>query len=350
MALSITSALTGGALTGATFKRVGAIALAGALSAACNSNPIPLIAVQGTSFVLPVGSSGSAVEMPFGSELSTGSRPDKQRGDLVVGLCPVAQPDCPSPQYLVTRYVTSVMPGPASPAAILAPTTSAVYGMQPVFSPQMLVVVDIPDSVAPSEYSVNVRKRAYGSSPGQNETYLSDINPGTIRVVARPAGVPAAPNPAETRLGTGTFGIGQDLVNMVPYPTVVVRLKDSLQADSFFYPAAAEFEVTYPVNITIKGVYEEGHPGRGSIVLMNDNPATRTLRISLVDPKRCTPSVRVAYDWTAARTTPVVPADFSVVEANTRTYDLAGVPFTHPPGAVVVSNYAGYAGLLCAAQ
>lgn len=319
------------------------------------SAPIPLIAVQGTTFVLMLPVTTSTIgDMPFGSELASTGRPDPQRGELVVGLCPLGQPSCVTPlYYLVTRYVTSFVPDPASPAALSWPGTTLTSGTQAAYTSQAIALLEVPADTVPAEYSLTVRRR-FGPVAGQNETRLPYVDPGSIRIVPRPNGVPAAWNPLEARAANLTFSVEDELLRYIPYPSVSVGLSYARVSDIYYWPAAAEFEVIYPAGIEIKGVFEENSPGRGSIVLMHDDPPARTLRITLIDPRRCTPSLRIAYDFAydvsgePLRTAPVLPSEFSVVEANTRTYNVAGELFDAPVGSFSVS-YAGiHTGVLCA--
>jgi hypothetical protein len=294
---------------------------------ACQPRPVPLTVAAGTSFFLPVP--GSA----YGSALGNAhSRQDYQRGDLVAALCPADHPElanCPSPVYLTTTYVTSVMPDPASPAGIRGFMEFYSYGAQWPLAGQGLAIFGVPASVTPGVYALSMRTRPQGNAPGVGEVIAND-QPGNIQIGAAvaPGSQYGLTDPNVTaRVGgaTGPGGldldISGDLADLIPYPTVVAALAN--EGDTFVYPAAFSVEVSYPASVAIKGVYEDGHLGRHSLVSMSDNTSTRRVTISSIDPERCTTAIRIAYDLVAAGP-PVATSSFSVVTSSS--YDLNGAP------------------------
>jgi hypothetical protein len=312
------------------------------VSAACTGRVSPQIAAKGTTIILPLPQiplTGPS-EMPFGSLTGDAySRVDNQRGNLVVGLCPGATDTCtpdPNHGYLVTRYVTSLVPDPASPAGLNNRLAALNLGTQTAVQGEVLALVEIPDdpALAAGQYSLSLRTRR-GSTPGVNETVLGLVQPGPIQIIDRPAGMAAAPTPLQTTSGPSIVtNVANDLADLIPYPTVLVRISDAREQDPFFYPAAAEFTVSYPSTVSIKGVYEDKSTGRRSIVSMVNDTANHVLKISLVDPTRCTQGVRIAYDWAAGRSTPVSYTEFAVTDA--KTYDASGSAYSTVPNTDVV--------------
>jgi len=184
---------------------------------------------------------------------------------------------------------------------------------------------------------MSVRTRPVGSAQGVNETPAFS-QPGVIHVnPLAPSGF-GLTDPNNMNYGPNSnplpIYISQDLQDLIPYPTFVVRL--TTENNPNIWPAAANIELTYnPSLIRIKGAYEDRHLGRRSIVQTAD--ASGVLKISFVDPERCTTGIRVAYDLVG--TTPVTPAVLTVNAANTRSYDLNGAPLTGNPFLVsTISN------------
>jgi len=300
---------------------------------ACQGRPIPMSAIAGTTIALPLNAwaFGSTVARnplhPSGS-----NRPDYQRGELVVALCVDAN-QCGSgvaSYYLETLYVTALMPHPASPAALRGWMEFYNYGSTWELTGQSIAFLNIPTSVAPGKYTVSVRYKPYDAPQGVGEVLALD-QPGDIWVTSAPSTPPGFPaqnfTPWDSILSgipptNFTTQIEEDLLDLIPYPTVLVQKEFEGVAA---IPAAAELEVTFdPSLVIVKGVYEDQHTGRGSIVRMTQ-PAAGRIRIIFLDPRRCTSGIRIAYDLASGRTSPISPAAvFAVDDAATRAYSLSG--------------------------
>jgi len=322
-----------------------------AVSLGCQGQPIPLTVAAGSTMLLPVstGAYGSLI-----ADSASPSRTDHQRGDLVVVICPASFNDTTCTRsgttrfYLTTRYVASVWPDPASPAGIRGYLNfygGALSGTGAPLAAQELAILEVPANVSPTnaEYYVSVRSRPHGSPQGQGETLAEDQPRRTIRVAPPAAAGFGFSDPTLIHayaFGAGLdIGVTQDLQDLIPYPSVVVKL--NLENNPLLFPAAGEIEVGYVSSLVrIKSVYEDRHLGRRSIVEWTDNGAG-TLKILFIDPRRCTTSLRIAYDLVnGAQSGPVSLSAFSVNAAGSRSFDLDGVVQTGNPYVISSLSYA----------
>ena len=306
----------------------------------CEARPIPMQVIPNSTFVLPLQARA------FGNAVSKAeSIEDYQRGDLIVAICPLADQWChpgsnpaPSPcqttppdppthgYYLSTRYVTSVMPHPASRAGIRGnldipnfPIPEDNWGLVG----QDLAVLDVPSDVCPGDYKLTIRTRPIGSAPPYNDenTYTGGVD---IKVLDVPGGTT---NPNEAMpFGVQGVDIEPDLADLVPNPTVLLRLQ-SLHA----FPAAAEIQVRYPSSsVEILGAYQDKHLGIRSMVSLKNGPGTGRVTISVVDPDQCTGEIRLVFRPTG--TSPVSLSSFAIVNdaidpnQPQRLYDANGLP------------------------
>jgi len=314
--------------------------------AACTSRPIPLAVVPGTTFVLPLQ---TAV---FGNGVSKGQGiEDTQRGDLVIVLCPTGSPSCtglttqthPCPGsptegiYLVTNYVTEVMPSPASDAGLNGYMRFPAYATHWGLVGQDLAFLDVPTTTCPGQYVISQRSRPYNSAQGQNETIYAQLWTVTVASATAPAG---STNPPEATLGSNPPGtpIAPDLSDLVPHPTAHLHLTQTGWYAT--YPAAAEIEVSYPTaKVTILGAYQYKHLGLKSMLTWKDDPVNGKVKLSLVDPTRCTQDIRVVFSLKPSQT-PINPAtEFTTTPAQQRLYDLNGVLLTPNPYIVAAGAY-----------
>jgi hypothetical protein len=297
--------------------------------------------VPDSTFLLPLNAPA------FGNDISKSQLlNDYQRGDLVVAICPQANPYCspaadpppavcPTPRpdppnkgyYLLTRYVTTVMPHPASEAGrrgYLEIPNSPMYEANRGLLGQDLALLDVPANVCPGTYELSIRARPVGSAP----PYAGEVTTGggvDLVVLDAPGG---APNPSTANpLGAYDLDIGPDLADLVPDPTLPLRLAVALPTTT--YPAAAEIEIEYPPIVEIVGAYQEKHLGIEALVSMRLGPAANRATITVVDPGRCTSDLRIAFRLlTTTRvnvvplSSPPTPSDFSIVEQ--RLYDQNG--------------------------
>lgn len=326
----------------ASSVRVVAMAAAAVFLAACQAQPIPTTLVPGTTFVLPIQASS------FGSSVS----PDTQRGDLVAALCPTSNPSCApltsqtqctpgSPSqgvYLGSHYVTEVMPSPASAAGLRGFVNGGETGGAEGLVGQDLAFLDVPSNACAGQYVLSIRLR--GGPVGQNESIVAQA--WTVNVAAATAGT-ANPNTATAGSPVGGFGsmemqVAPDLSDLVPQPTVNLRL--NVPNFTTMYPAAAEIEVNYPATkVDIHGAYQFGHLGLKSMLDWKDDP-NGTVKLTLVDPTRCTQNLRIVFTLKAAETTPVnALTEFTI--STQRLYDLNGALITSNP--YIVANPYNYA-------
>jgi hypothetical protein len=311
---------------------------------ACEARPIPMHVIPNTTFVLPLHARG------FGNDVSRAHDvQDRQRGDLIVAICPPANPwctpaaspypvSCPAPPavppngyYLGTRYVTTVMPHPGSDAGIAGLLDYPAYGNDWGLVGQDLALLDVPSEVCPGAYELSVRTRAVNAAPGGPGEigYAAGVD---IVVGDAPSG---ETNPTLANLfGSLDVPIGSDLADLVPNPEVPLNLSQLGWTET--YPAAAEIDVTYPQSrVQIIGAYQGQHLGIHSLVNWRI-PVPGRVTITIVDPKRCTNDIRIVFrliDGQAA-VNPVV--DFATAPGDQRLYDLSGSPISGNP--YVVAN------------
>jgi hypothetical protein len=311
---------------------------------ACEARPIPMMVIPDSTFILPLQTPafGNALSRSLGVE-------DRQRGDLVVAICPQATPYCSPPAvpgncatpptdgfYLETRYVTTVMPHPASNAGLRGYLEIPNNPMEPNWglSGQDLALLEVPANACPGTYELSVRSRPVGSLIGQDEmvAFL-----GVDIVVVDAPGVDAEPNPTSANpLGASDLNIDPDLVDLVPNPTVLIRLTDPYLTSS--YPAAAEIVIDYPPTLVeVLGAYQDKHLGLESLVSWIDDPVEGRVAVSVIDPTRCTGEVRVAF---ALRSTePVdVLTQFTAAAENQKLYDRNGSAVSGNPYVVAPST------------
>lgn len=302
--------------------------------------------VPNSTFLLPL------LAPAFGNAISRSqSLNDYQRGDLVVAICPQASPYCspaadpppavcppvrPNPPnkgyYLTTRYVTTVMPHPASKAGrrgYLEVPNSPTFEANRGLLGQDLALLDVPDNVCPGTYELSIRARPVGSvSPYADEIATSV---GVDLVVLDAPGGETNPNTANP-LGAYDLDIGPDLADLVPDPTLPLRLAETLATTT--YPAAAEIEIEYPpALVEIVGAYQEKHLGIESLVSVRYGPPANRVTVTVVDPRRCTSDVRVAFRLLTTNpvnvvplSSPPTPSAFSIVQQ--RLYDEDGSLFS----------------------
>lgn len=297
---------------------LGALVLA---LAACGSQPVGLTAQAGSTFGLAItGEVTEGHKLGFGATYDGTPLYDDQRGELLFLL----KTPGGGPEYeLQTRLVTRVLPDPASNAGLgNLVAGAAIYGIgQPV------ALIDIPASVPPATYEIEVRRRRR-TGPTTWLTFLpgaaSPFNQSRELTVlpANVNGVQGAPTPFEGMLGvstnTNTAVFAPDLY---PHPKVVVKLGATP-------PAAARLRIDYPqAKMVVLGVIEEQHYGRSSIVAYDDDPQNGELTVDFVDPTASVERLAIVFDpidpFGAGRVS--VPGDFSLLTGS-QLYDTDGNP------------------------
>ena len=300
-----------------------------------------------STFMLPLQAPG------FGNEVSRSQGiEDRQRGDLVVAICPPATPYCfpptpapstcpttgvpPNGYYLKTRYVTKVMPHPASNAGLNGRLDVPAYGNDWGLVGQDLALLEVPEVVCPGLYRLSVRARQVGSSEGVNEEFAPDQG-SLITVLAAPAGEwnPMTANP----FGSLDVPINSDLAALVPNPEAAFHLQQLGWTSN--YPAAAEIEVTYPARVQILGAYLGQNLGIQSLVSWRVDAIQHRVTISIVDPTRCTNDLRIVFHLIDTQL-PVLPVnlltEFTTTPQSQRLYNLNGSLISGNPYVVGTFN------------
>jgi hypothetical protein len=286
--------------------------------------------LRNSTFILPL-----AYAPAFGNEISAAEGiEDRQRGDLVVAICPpedpyclppAQPPSCPDPPeplpgvYLTTRYATSVMPHPASTAGLRGYLDFANYFSNWGLTGQDLAVLEVPSSACPGTYELSVRSRDL--VPPYTEHF---VTAGVdIVVLDAPIGVtnPSTANP----FGFGDIDIDADLADLVPNPTVPIQLTQKGWIESF--PAAVELEIAYPsTRVEILGAYQDKQLGIRSLIRWRDDHAGK-VTLSVVDPERCTVEFRLVFRLLDGQP-PVDPFTDHFRILQQRSYDLNGALLT----------------------
>jgi len=278
--------------------------------AACSGPVLPGAVQAGGTVALPLaGEATQGALAGYGSEvLAAAGGSDAVRGRLHFSL---RDPASGIRHDLVTRLVTRAWPDPASEAAL---TGRVAEGLEAVGLAQILALVDVPDTVPPGRYEVEVRRERTGGS-GAPESLPAPVYGLPLEVLpARVGPTTGAPTPLRAWVGAFSQDVAREAAGLVPLPKLVLSLPDPP-------PHAAEIVLRYPPErIRPRTVLEEQHTGRASIVWLQDDPGAGRITLSLVDP---TAGVRaLALVFEAAASVPLAPDDFEVVES--RLYDAEG--------------------------
>jgi hypothetical protein len=259
---------------------------------ACTSEPVPLSAQAGSTVLLAltdehIFGGGVGYESPYFGF-------DDQRGETVLRIVG-GDPRAPREIPLATRYVTRVYADPASNATLFPD----LYDERLV---QVLAIVDIPADTPAGTYAVRYgRRRRIDQDTYEEvapvvpatETRLS-VLPSVVVLQDRQGrfrSVRGAPTPALGYVGAGVADLAGELGRYVPHPKLVIRFQPSWDP-----PAGAHIELLYPAEkVEILGVFEERHPGRGSIVRWRDSDPAGRLAIDLVDPDASVDEIAVAF-------------------------------------------------------
>jgi hypothetical protein len=287
--------------------------------AACGSQPVGLTAQAGSTFGLAItGEVAEGDKLGFGAVYAGTPLYDDQRGELLFVL---RTPGGGSEYPLQTRLVTRVFPDPASDAGLTGSLDSGwAFGIA-----QPLALIDVPASVPPATYDIEVRRRRRTSPTGW-ETFPTGSGspfdqPRQITVLpASSNGVTGAPTPFEGMLGPSTNpDTAAYAPTLYPHPKLVVNLGAPP-------PAAARLRVDYPqAKMQVQGVIEEQHYGRSSIIAYDDDPQSGELTIDFVDPTASVERLAIVFEpidpFGAGRVS--APSDFGLL-AGSQLYDADG--------------------------
>jgi hypothetical protein len=368
---------------------VGLLLLA-VIALGCGSQPIPLTAQAGTTFVLMVpkhvvpgfgrgwtgspelydpddgpalygwaGSAGGAAEPDLDLE-------DLQRGELFINAVKedalgVADPSDPDSVFVFpVAYITRVAAAKTS-AAALARTRekqdpnyqSSTVEAEKNWEGQVMAFVDIPTNTPEGDYQIYTqRRRRKFFSPeqwediGPMEDGWNNTEPVRLHVIA--ADEPSGPGNFSEFQGANNSQWQHNearLKTMVPYPEL--RILVATAVPTLFRPAAAEIELEYPAGtVGIAGVALGKNDPSAAIVRWEIVPGVSspgcwdpwTLRIHLVDPDQLTGHLRVAFHHIDPTTCPhwVPLSNFDIVSWSF--YDEAGNPETDPGRAPTIGT------------
>ncbi len=343
----------------------------------CGSEPIPRVAVTGTTISIaippsyPVGFSRAmsnqmiqylvtnpdslvTAPLPAPSYSSTSGLEDEARGELVFSLMSGST----FVTYLPVRYITRVHPDENAPAAT---------AVDPGFSGgQAIALLDIPKAVLANSYSIQVD--LYRRDPIAVGHAFENLDPqpqlegedwiGWGQSPADPhQGIPiqiVAGSAARYNAFTGWaefFGtlandeVSDDAKLIVPHPAIRIRLHGESEAA----PAAIDLALDYPrEKIEILGVQLERADRSSAVALLSPDTGSvsgcssqsGTVGISVADPEAATAAIQVAY-----RVRPLDQAgcgllaagDVTIPSASVRAYDGSGEEIT-PATSVGVLN------------
>jgi len=279
----------------------------------CTSRVLPLSAQAGSTVTIAVG--GDATLGDFlaygGAWLAAAGLADDQRGELLFVLVAPGGAE----RALRTLFVTRAFPDPASDAALenqVDPALPVAIGLS-----QVLAVLEIPADTPPGRYRVDARRRrrapggGFVSLPAPLIATELDVLPASVGAVT------GRPNLPEFAVDTGRVDLTARIPRVVPNPKLVLQFADRK-------PAAAHLVLSYPRDkLAIRGVFEEQHTGRRSIVSWRHDTARGELAIDLVDPGESVSALGVAFRLLdpAARGL-AAPDDFRIARADL--YDARG--------------------------
>lgn len=257
-----------------------------ALALGCSGRPLPTTVQAGSTFALALaGEVGAGGNAGYGGELlAARGLHDDQRGTLRFAL---RDPATGAEHALATRLVTRAHPDPASEVGLQnrVDALTAGFGIA-----QLLAVIDVPASVPPGEYEVQVRRERRTDAGGV------EALPAPVygqRVTVLPAQVGNArgePTPSSAFLGSVSSDVSAQLAALVPHPKVVLSLPTPP-------PHAARIVLSYPAaKVRLRGVIEEQHGGRGSIVAWRDDPAAGRVTIDFVDPAASVKALALVFE------------------------------------------------------
>jgi hypothetical protein len=259
---------------------------AAAIVLGCGARPLPLSVQAGSSvWIMLAGEVMAGETVGYGGDLlAARGRYDDQRGQLVFVL---RDPSSGAEHELATRIVTRAWPDPASEIGIANQIDAAYSGLGIV---QLLAILDVPASVPPGSYDVNVRRRRRTDTGGSENLPAIVYGQRLTVLPSSVGGVSGARTP--TSGYTGMFGIdvSQQLASLVPLPKVVLSLPESP-------PHAAHLVIAYPrTKIKPRAVFEEQHLGRGSIVAWSDDSANGRVTLDFVDPGASVKQIALAFE------------------------------------------------------
>ena len=353
----------------------GCLLMVALVALGCGSQPIPLSAQAGTTFVLMVpqhivpgfgrGWSGEHPPDPYapdGPPLRgwggvAGNSPDLsledlQRGELFIYA--VNPNDATDFHKLPLAYITRLSPARTSAASLARTRVQqdpsyliTAEEDQANWAGQVIAFIDIPVAVPGNVYHIYT-ERAFRRILPVNKwdveawefAWFTGGLPVQLRIL--PAEDPNGPGEFSAFLGANhnTWqGNEERLKTMVPYPELHIDLATVVAGPAIFRPAAAEITLDYPGgSLAIAGVSLGKNNPSAAIVRWEILPGTpptecfdkQTLQIYLIDPDELTGKLRVAFHHKDPSTCPyrVGLIDFSIESWDF--YNANGDPETDP--------------------
>jgi len=330
----------------------------------CGSQPVPLVAVAGTTITLALPSNfPTGYGRALVGDTAAGFTPltdedspleDLQNGEMLFALVDPATGT--NTAVLDVRQILRVGIDPASRAA-----TDPVFSGLSYSKGQVIAFLDIPASVAAGDYEIRItrlRRPPGDPSAVSYEAAVAELSNGSTWQGwgngTSPTGVPITIKTHDgqehfTPLtgwldvpaggGLGWDDVSTDLELMAPFPEFTLRVPDAASAGTETPPAAWEIEITYPRSILrIRGVSLASLDRSAALVMWQaadpngSVPCSEpddTLKIQVIDPSRRTKAVRVAYQLRnfsdAACGRRATASDFQPDPASFVAYDENGV-------------------------
>jgi|GEM_PF-5566536 len=289
-----------------------------ALVLACSGRPVPLVARAGTTIGLAIGPETQIGGADAGLAFGTNVVSDRQRGFLVFEL----RQGSTVVATLPTRFVTRVVPDPASEAGLtgLVPANNGVPLAMPLA--QALAMVDIPRTVPTGTYRIYVaRSSAPSGSP------ISGPNPADsplyeIEILGPQSNDRFTPFDHDEFLEVFA-ATPEQLQSITPKPKLLLNLPNGQTG----LPAAATLEIQFDgTRVDVRGAVMNV-PARSGALLTTSLVASNRARVHYVNPLADGQQLALVFevlDRGAAYDPVSETTHFTVVSQDY--YDALGVP------------------------
>jgi hypothetical protein len=302
-------------------RAAGALALIGLLTLACQGQPVPLAAAQGTTVTIPIGGGGfnlgDGVRMGYGSDGDL----DYQRGRLRFWLDVEPGPDV----ELTVRGIARVSPDPSSRAGLN-------LGADYEHSGQVVVMVDIPTTAPIGTWYVYARRFTYQWNSG---TSTWDEQEDTVNVPSYQYQLEilpelGSPTPFEGYAINNFFDVSEEVLDFKPLPKFRFML-----AGTAGVLGAAQFTITYPsaraaVRAVLAEPLSDTDTWAAQALISYTEPTPGTLDVSCVAPAGVTgPAFAIVFELTNPTAPPPVGGALSTADfviSGVQAWNLSGTP------------------------